>query len=99
MYYNFIGNINNDKYINYQEGRVQNGQEKPMRGTPLKTLLENTKHCKSPRHFWLDKIICEHLYELVITIIVLLRHAVYTVSLSLLSVHHYFVYSFCITEL
>ena len=62
-------------------------------------ILENTKLCNTPRHFWLDKIICEHLYELVITIIVLLRHAVYTVSLSLLSVHHYFVYSFCITEL
>ena len=71
----------------------------PVTETDILELLENTKHCKTLRHFWLDKIICEHLYELVITIIVLLRHAVYTVSLSLLSVHHYFVYSFCITEL
>ena len=29
-------------------------------------LLENTTHCKTPRHFLLDKIICEYLYELVI---------------------------------
>ena len=30
--------------------------------------IEDTIHFKSPRHFLLDKIICEHLYELVITI-------------------------------
>ena len=70
--------------------------------TILKAFLYTTRKYKTlqnPSPLWLDKIICEHLYEFVITIIVLLRHAVYTVSLSLLSVHHYFVCSFCITEL
>ena len=28
----------------------------------------NTIHCKTPRHFLFYKIICEHFYELVITI-------------------------------
>ena len=27
-------------------------------------VLENTIHCKTPRHFLLDKIVCEYLYEL-----------------------------------
>ena len=30
--------------------------------------LENTIHCKTPRHFLLHKIICEYLFELVIII-------------------------------
>ena len=28
----------------------------------------NTIHCKTPRPFLFDKVICEHFYELVITI-------------------------------
>ena len=79
------------------------------RGHAISYFTRNTIHYKTPRHFLLDKIICEHMYyELVITIaynsmyfkpLPFIRfNTVYTVSKSSLPVHHYFVYSFCITS-
>ena len=68
----------NDSSMEYQ-ARWKCGDDSTLTETltrdqpsSLQTTLDSTRkyniQCKAPRHFALDKIICEYLYELVITI-------------------------------